>query len=72
MLTLAWAYARAGAGYLSSTEYSGFIYAMALGWLMFGERVSLPTLGGAGLIICGCVIAARGGTAARPEIEATA
>ena len=32
MLLLAWAYARAGAAYLSATEYSGFLYA-ASAWL---------------------------------------
>ena len=59
MLLLAWAYARAGAAYLSTTEYSSFLWAIALGWLAFGERVSLFTLAGAALIVAGCIIAAR-------------
>ena len=59
MLLLAWAYARAGAAYLSSTEYSGFIYAAVLGWIVFGERVSAFTIAGAALIVAGCIMAAR-------------
>ena len=35
---------------------------MLLGWLVFGERVSLFTLAGAALIVAGCILAAR-----RPE-----
>lgn len=72
MLLLAWAYARAGAAYLSSTEYSGFLYAMVLGWLVFGETVSLFTLAGAALIIAGCVLAARTRKIAHPTLETAA
>lgn len=59
MLGLAWAYARAGAAYLSSTEYSGFIWAAIFGWLLFMEIPSPYTMAGAVLIIIGCWIAAR-------------
>lgn len=69
-LLLAWAYARAGAAYLSSTEYSSFLWAMALGWLRFGEPVSLFTLAGAGLILAGCFIAAR--AIEHPTLEGSA
>jgi S-adenosylmethionine uptake transporter len=72
MLLLAWAYARAGAAYLSSTEYSGFLYAMVLGWLVFGETVSPFTLAGAALIIGGCVIAARTRRIEHPTLETAA
>ena len=58
-LTLAWAYARAGAAYLSSSEYSSFLWAMLLGWLYFREPVAGATLAGAGLITVGCLAAAR-------------
>ena len=58
-LIFSWAYARADASYLAVTEYSGFLWAAALGWLMFAERVSLYTIAGAALIVGGCVIAAR-------------
>jgi S-adenosylmethionine uptake transporter len=69
-LLFAWAYARAEASYLSVTEYSAFVWASALGWLVFRERVSLYTLAGAAMIVAGCLIAARRRPAAPPEIEA--
>jgi S-adenosylmethionine uptake transporter len=59
LLLLAWAYARAEASYLSSSEYTAFIWAAIYGWLIFGEHVALPTSAGAGLIVAGCAIAAR-------------
>ena len=71
MLLLAWAYARAGAAYLSSTEYSSFLWAIVLGWLAFGERVSPFTLAGAALIVTGCIVAARAAVE-HPALEATA
>jgi S-adenosylmethionine uptake transporter len=70
-LLLAWAYARAGAAYLSTTEYSSFLWATMLGWLAFGERVSPFTLGGAALIVAGCIVAARS-TIEHPVLEASA
>jgi len=69
-LLLAWAYARAGAAYLSTTEYSSFLWAMALGWLRFGEPVSPFTLAGAALIVAGCWFAAR--ASEHPTLEASA
>jgi S-adenosylmethionine uptake transporter len=72
MLLLAWAYARAGAAYLSTTEYSSFLWAILLGWLAFGEHVSLFTLGGAGLIVAGCIIAARAYPLGHVALEAEA
>ena len=68
-LLFSWAYARGTASYLAVTEYSAFIWASALGWLVFRERVSLYTLAGAALIIAGCLIAARRKIAAPPEID---
>ena len=56
---MSWAYARAEAQYLISTEYTAFIWAIALGWLFFGETVSWETLAGAALIIVSCWIATR-------------
>jgi S-adenosylmethionine uptake transporter len=70
MLLLAWAYARAGAAYLSTTEYSSFLWAILLGWLAFGEHVSPFTLGGAALIVAGCILAARASD--HPALEAVA
>jgi S-adenosylmethionine uptake transporter len=70
-LLFAWAYARAEASYLAVTEYSGFLWALALGWLAFSERVSSYTLAGAALIVTGCLLAARGKNAAPPEMDYT-
>lgn len=72
MLLLAWAYARAGAGYLATTEYSGFLWAMLFGWIVFGESVSPFTLVGAVLIVGGCFIAAKKPEQAAPALETAA
>jgi S-adenosylmethionine uptake transporter len=58
-LLYGWAYARGPASYLAVTEYSAFLWASALGWIVFSERVSLSTLAGAALIVGGCLIAVR-------------
>ena len=70
-LLFAWAYARGPASYLAVTEYSGFLWAAALGWLVFGERVSLYTVAGAMLIVGGCLVAARGKITEPPEMDYT-
>ena len=72
LMLLGWAYARAGAAYLSTTEYSSFLWAIALGWWRFGETVSLFTLAGAALIVAGCLVAARTRKIEHPALEATA
>jgi S-adenosylmethionine uptake transporter len=71
-LMFAWSYARAEASYLAVTEYSAFLWAAALGWLIFDENVTGYTLTGAAMIVGGCLLAARRKPAAMPEIEATA
>jgi S-adenosylmethionine uptake transporter len=71
-LLFAWGYARGPASYLAATEYSGFLWASLMGWLVFRESVSLYTLAGAILIVGGCIIAARGKVAAPPEIDVAA
>jgi S-adenosylmethionine uptake transporter len=70
LLLLSWAYARAEASYLAATEYTSFLWAMAFGWLVFGEIVSLFTLAGAALIVAGCILAARRPEDASPALEA--
>jgi S-adenosylmethionine uptake transporter len=72
ILLFAFAYARGEASYLAVTEYSGFLWAAALGWLVFSEPVSPYTLAGALLIVGGCVVAAREKPRPEPEIEALA
>jgi S-adenosylmethionine uptake transporter len=71
-LLFAWAYARGEASYLAVTEYSAFLWAAALGWIVFHERVSPYTLAGAVLIVGGCLIAARGKVREPPEIDVAA
>ena len=68
-LLFSWAYARAEASYLAVTEYSGFLWAAALGWIIFSEAVSLYTAAGAALIVSGCVVAARSKIDAPGEVE---
>ena len=71
-LLFAWAYAREEASYLAVTEYSAFLWASALGWLVFRERVSLYTVAGAVLIVGGCLVAARRKRPPLPEIDMVA
>jgi S-adenosylmethionine uptake transporter len=56
---LSWAYARAEAQALLPVEYTAFGWAVIMGWYFFDEAVTIPTLIGTGLIVAGCVIAAR-------------
>ena len=70
LLLLSWAYARAEASYLAATEYTSFLWAMLLGWLVFGESVSWLTLAGAALIVAGCFLAARRPEDCSPALEA--
>jgi len=71
-LLYGWAYARGEASYLAVTEYSAFLWASMLGWLIFRERVSLYTLGGALLIVGGCILAAKRRRPPLPEIDIAA
>ncbi len=59
LMLVAWAYARAEARLLIPVEYSAFIWAAILGWLFFNETVTWLTVAGTGLIVAGCLIAAR-------------
>lgn len=72
MLLLAWAYARAGAGYLATTEYTGFLWAGLFGWMVFGETVASFTMAGAALIVGGCFVAAKKAAHAAPALETAA
>lgn len=72
LLLFAFAYARGAASYLSVTEYSAFLWAAALGWLIFAEPLSPFTLAGAALIVAGSLAAARKGGEMDPELEAVA
>lgn len=67
LLCLSWAYARAEAQMLIPVEYSGFLWAALMGWLIFAEPVTGATMAGAALIVAGCWIIARD----RPPSDAT-
>jgi len=66
-MAIAWAYARAEAQALVPIEYSGFVWASLLGWALFREPVTWPTIGGTALIVGGCWLATR-----RPATRRTA
>jgi S-adenosylmethionine uptake transporter len=59
LMLLSWGYGRAEAQALLPIEYTAFIWAALVGWLMFGEAVTPATIGGVALIVFGCWIAAR-------------
>jgi drug/metabolite transporter (DMT)-like permease len=69
---LGWAYAHGDTGFLATTEYTSFVYAAVLGFLVFGERVSAFTLAGAAIIVVACLYAARRRDIAQTSIEASA
>lgn len=69
---LAWAYGHAEAQVLAPVEYTAFVWAALLGYVVFDERVSAWTVGGALLIILGCLLAIRGRVAPAPQTEAGA
>jgi len=72
LLLLSWAYARAEAQVLLPVEYTAFVWAAILGWLVFGEAVNAATIIGTALIITGCIIAARQKPAVLAHIETSA
>ena len=69
LMLLSWAYARAEAQHLAPVEYTSFIWAALLGFLVFGEEVRPFTVGGAGLIVVGCILAAGRRPAPDPETQ---
>ena len=72
LLLLSWAYARAEAKVLIPVEYTAFIWASLLGWLVFAENVTAATLAGTALIVVGCLVAARQQPDHVDHIETTA
>lgn len=59
LMLISWGYGREETQVLLPLEYSAFIWAAIIGWVMFGETLTLPTVAGAVLIVIGCWIAAR-------------
>ena len=70
LILLSWAYARAEAQYLAPVEYTAFIWASLLGFLVFSEPVQPLTLVGAAMIVAACVLAARRRPVSIAELEA--
>lgn len=70
LLLLSWAYARAEAQYLAPVEYTAFVWAALLGFLVFAEPVGPFTLAGAAMIVAACIIAARRRPDPIPNLEA--
>ena len=72
MLLVSWAYARAEARILIPVEYTAFIWAALLGWLVFAEEVTLTTVAGTALIVIGCLVTARQQPDHVDHVESTA
>ncbi|MGQ0558944.1 MAG: DMT family transporter [Sphingosinicella sp.] len=70
LLLLSWAYARAEAQHLAPVEYSSFVWAALLGWLIFAEPVQPWTLAGAAMIVIACLIAATRRPPPDADVEA--
>jgi S-adenosylmethionine uptake transporter len=69
LLLLSWAYARAEAQHLAPVEYTSFLWAALLGFLIFGEEVQPWTLAGAVLIVAACLIAATRRPPPDPDVD---
>ena len=59
LAVISWGYGRAEAQALLPIEYTAFVWAALIGWIMFDEAVTWATLAGVVLIVGGCLIAAR-------------
>jgi S-adenosylmethionine uptake transporter len=70
LMLLSWAYARAEAQYLAPVEYTAFIWAVLLGFLVFAEPVRPLTILGAAMIVAACLFAARKRPAPVADCEA--
>lgn len=69
LLLLSWAYARAEAQHLAPVEYTSFVWAAVLGFLVFGEAVQPFTLAGAAMIVVACLIAATRRPPPDPDVK---
>ena len=68
-MLMAWAYARAETQLLATVEYTAFVWAALLGYLVFAEVPTVFTVAGAALIVTGCLVAVRR-RAPAPQTEA--
>ena len=59
LLGLTHAFTRLEASRVAPREYSGFVWAALLGYLLFGEVPTLTTAASAALIVGGCLLLLR-------------
>ena len=59
LLAITWAFTRLEASRLAPMEYTSFVWAGLLGYLLFGEVPTLTTAASAALIIGGCLLLLR-------------
>lgn len=71
IMLLSWAYGRAPARKLIPIEYTAFAWAAFWGWLVFNETLTIPTLVGTTIIVCGCIVATWQKPPQIEKIEAT-
>jgi len=72
LLMMSWAYARAPARVLIPVEYTAFVWAAILGWMVFDESVTAATVLGTALIVFGCVVSAWHKPERLNHVESTA
>jgi drug/metabolite transporter (DMT)-like permease len=60
LMAMTWAFSHIEASRAAPVEYTGLIWAAALGYLLFGELPTGWTLLSAGLIVVGCLLLVRG------------
>lgn len=60
LICFSYAYRHAVTASLVTLEYTAFIWAAALGWIIFDESISANTLVGTALIVAACVFQIRG------------
>jgi drug/metabolite transporter (DMT)-like permease len=66
-LFMAWGFSRANAGSLAPLEYTGFLWALLFGLVLFGETPAPATYLGALAIIIGCWVGTRRGWPVYPR-----
>lgn len=59
LLAVTWAFTHIEASRAAAVEYTGFVWAAALGWLVFQEVPAPHTLVSAALIVAGCLLLLR-------------
>ncbi len=72
IMLVSWAYGRAEARLLIPVEYTAFVWAALLGWLIYAEEVTVLTLLGTALIVAGCLLALGQQSGAVNHVETTA